>query len=146
MTAESCRLQGIPHYLPVRQRTAIYQRRSVTTEIPVFPGYLFVALEANHKLTLLKTNHVLRFLEPARPYQMLRQLVYIRRALRIDPSLRPMQTLNAGTRVRIISGPFQGIEGVVEKLSASMRVFLTVEWLGQALVVQASREQVETAD
>jgi transcription antitermination factor NusG len=144
--AEACRLIGIPHYLPLRRRTATYQRRQVTTEIPVFPGYLFVSLDAPRKLRLQQTNHVLRFLEPARPRQMLRQLVYIRRALRIDPSLRPCQTLAAGTRVRIISGPFQGIEGIVDRLSSSMRVFLTVDWLGQALAVQASREQVETAD
>ena len=142
-TAEVCRKNGIPFYLPLRQRTRVYQRRKVTTELPVFSGYLFVAIDAPRKLVLQKTNHVLRFLEPARPYRMLRQLVQIRRALRIDPALRPTQLLTAGTRVRIVAGPFMGVEGVVARLASTMRVFLTVELLGQALVVQASREQVE---
>jgi transcriptional antiterminator RfaH len=144
-TADLCRTQGIPHYLPLRKRTATYQRRQVTTEIPVFPGYLFVAIDAPRRLALQQTNHVVRFLDPSRPYQMLRQLVYIRRALKIDPSLRPTPMLTSGTRVRILTGPFQGIEGVVARLDASMRIYLTVEWLGQALVVQASREQVDAA-
>ena len=145
-TAEVCRLNGIPHYLPLRARTQTYQRRKVTTFNPVFPGYLFVALDPSGKLSLQKTNHVLRFLAPARPYRMLRQLVQVRRALRIDPALRPVRMLTAGTRVRIIGGPFMGIEGVVARLAATMRVFLTVELLGQGLVVQASREQIEPLD
>ena len=136
-------MSGIPYYLPVRTRTRTYQRRKVTTEIPVFPGYLFVALDAPRKLTLQKTNHVLRFLEPSRPYRMLRQLVQIRHALEIDPALRPVRLLTAGTRVRITAGPFMGIEGVVARLAATMRVYLTVELLGQGLVVQVGREQVE---
>ena len=142
-TAEVCRINRIPYYLPVRTRTRVYQRRKVTTENPVFSGYLFVALDAPRKLILQKTNHVLRFLEPARPYRMLRQLVQIRRALKIDPALRPVRLLTAGTRVRIVAGPFMGVEGVVARLASTMRVILTVELLGQGLVVQANRDQVE---
>ena len=136
-------MNGIPYYLPVRTRTRTYQRRKVTTEIPVCSGYLFVALDAPRKLALQKTNYVLRFLEPGRPYHMLRQLVQIRRALNIDPELKPVRLLAAGTRVRIVAGPFMGIEGVVARLASTMRVILTIELLGQGLVVQASREQVE---
>jgi len=142
--AELCRASGIPHYLPLRTQTRTYQRRKVTSELPVFPGYLFVALDAPGKLALQKSNHVLRFLEPARPYRLLRQLAQIRRALRIDPDLRPSpQTLAAGMRVRIVAGPFQGVEGVVARLASTMRVFLTVDLLGQGLVVRANRDQVE---
>ena len=49
-TAELCRTSGIPCYLPVRSQTRTYQRRKVTTETPVFPGYLFVALDASRRL------------------------------------------------------------------------------------------------
>ena len=54
-----------------------------------------------------------------------------------------MQLLAAGTRVRIVAGPFMGIEGVVARLASTMRVVLTVELLGQGLVVQANRAQIE---
>lgn len=136
-------MNGIPCYLPVRTHTRIYQRRKVTTQLPVFSGYLFVAIDAPHKLILQKTNHVLRFLEPARPYRMLRQLVQIRRALKIDPALRPAKLLSSGTRVRIVAGPFAGVEGVVARLASTMNVILTVEMLGRGVSVQASRNEVE---
>jgi transcription antitermination factor NusG len=142
-TADLCRQNGIPCYLPLRRRVRTYQRRRVTTELPVFPGYLFVALDPPRKLALQKTNHVLRFLETARPFRMLRQLAQIRRALRVDPSLQAVNPLSAGTRVRIVSGSLQGLEGVVSRLAANMRVYLIVEMLGQGLAVQATRDQVE---
>lgn len=145
-TAEICRLNGIPQLLLLRQRTQTYQRRQVTTEIPVFPGYLFVALDPPRKLALQKTNYVLRFLVPDRPYQMLRQLAYVRRVLRLDPTLRTSKPLKAGRRVRITAGPLMGVEGVVSRLTSTMRVVLTVDLIGQGVVMQVSREQVEPLD
>jgi len=142
-TAELCRMNTVPHYLPLRTKTTIHQRRKVTTQIPLFPGYLFVALTPETRLTLQKTNYVLRFLEPARPWRMLRQLVQIRRALSVDPSLRPTKLLRLGHRVRVLSGPFQGIEGVVTRLASTMRVILTVEMIGQGIAVEVQRDQVE---
>ena len=142
-TAEACRRNRIAYYLPLRVRTRVYQRRKVTTELPLFPGYLFVDIDEAGRLALQKTNHVLRFLVPGRPRQLLRQLVQVRRALRVDPTLTTVKPLAVGRRVRILSGPFQGLEGQVARLSSTMRVVLTVEMIGQAIAVQAERSQVE---
>jgi transcription antitermination factor NusG len=142
-TAEACARGGIEHYLPLRTRTRVYQRRQVTTSLPLFPGYLFVNADEAGRLALQKTNHVLRFLVPGRPRRMLRQLVQVRRALRADPTLAAVKPLAVGRRVRIMAGPFQGLEGLVTRLSSTMRVVLTVEMIGQAIAVQAERTQVE---
>ena len=142
-TAEACLRHRLPCYLPLRTRTRVYQRRKVTTELPLFPGYLFVNVDEAGKLALQKTNHVLRFLVPARPWRLLRQLVQVRRALRMDPALTAVRPLAVGRRVRILAGPFQGMEGMVARLSTTMRVVLTVEMVGQVVAVQAERSQVE---
>ena len=42
--------------------------------------------------------------------------------------------------------PLMGVEGVVARMSATMRVVLTVDLIGQGVVVQVSREQVEPLD
>jgi transcriptional antiterminator RfaH len=144
--AEVCRQNGIPHILLLRQRTQTYQSRQVTTWLPIFPGYLFVALDAPRKLALQKTNNVLRFLAPDRPFRMLRQLAQIRRVLRQDPTLRAVKPLAPGRRVRIVAGPLMGVEGTVARLSATMRVALAVDMIGQAIMVHATREQVEPLD
>jgi transcription antitermination factor NusG len=143
--ADVCRLSHIAHYLPLRRTTRVYQRRRVTFETPLFPGYLFVEVGSRERLVLQKTNHVVRFLVPRSSFGLLRQLVQVRRALRADPGLRTVIPLVQGQRVRIVAGPFQGIEGVVARLKRSVgpvRVVLNVDLLGKAVVVEAGAEQV----
>ncbi len=147
--ADICRVHRIPHYLPLRRATRTYQRRQVTFETPVFPGYLFTDLDASGRAVVLKTNHVLRIMSPRSSFHLLRQLVQIRRALRADPGLRVVRPLAKGQRVRIVGGPFQGIEGVVARLKDArnpVRVILNVDLLGKAVCCEAGAEQLERLD
>lgn len=141
--AEHCRLNHFSHYLPLRTETKVYQRRKVTVEKPVFPGYFFVAFDADGRVELLKTNNIVRILKPHSRRHLLHQLAQVRRALRVDPTLSTEIALQAGHRVRITSGPFMGIEGVVSTLRNRMKVCLNVEMCGRALVVEIEREFVE---
>jgi transcriptional antiterminator RfaH len=144
--AELCRRHRLPHYLPLRRTTRVYQRRRVTFETPLFPGYIFVAFDAGGRLALLKSNHVVRILHAPRPYQLLRQLVQVRRALRVDPSLPSVRPLTRGERVRITGGPCRGIEGVVERLKGQpgrLRVVLNVELIGRGVAVEADAGEIE---
>lgn len=144
--AELCRVQRLPHYLPLRCATRTYQRRRVTFQTPLFPGYLFVNFDAPGRLLLLQSNHVVRVLTPPHERLLLRQLVHIRRALRADPEMASVRPLLRGTRVRIVAGPCHGIEGVVERLKGRpgrIRVVLNVELIGQAVAVEADAAEVE---
>lgn len=144
--AELCRAQRLPHYLPLRRATRTYQRRRVTFETPLFPGYLFVDCDASARLLLLRSNHVVRVLTPPRERLLLRQLAHVRRALRADPCMASVRPLLRGTRVRIVAGPCQGIEGVVERLKGSpgrLRVVLNVELIGQAVAVEVDALEIE---
>jgi transcription antitermination factor NusG len=141
--AEFCSLYGIQYYLPLREKSRVAQRRKIVVRVPVFPGYVFARIDDNQRLQMLKTNLLVRVLEPLKPRRMLRDLVMVRRALRVNPALRPAKPLEAGRPVRIVDGPFKNIEGVVSRMSGTMKVILNVEMIGQAVVVTAEREQVE---
>jgi transcriptional antiterminator RfaH len=141
--AEFCSLYGIQYYLPLREKSRVAQRRKIVVRVPVFPGYVFAKIDDNQRLQMLKTNLLVRVLEPLKPRRMLRDLVMVRRALRVNPALRPAKPLEAGRPVRIVDGPFKNIEGVVSRMSGTMKVILNVEMIGQAVVVTAEREQVE---
>lgn len=141
--AEVCRTHLLPCYLPLQTTTKTYQRRKVTVTKPLFPGYLFVAVAPEQKIILQRTNHIIRFLVPHQPYRMLRDLVQVRRALQADPTLRPINALTKGRRVRITTGPFQGLEGIVTRLANAMRVVLTVDMIGMGVAVTADISQVE---
>ena len=141
--AEFCSLYGIQYYLPLREKSRVAQRRKIVVRVPVFPGYVFARIDDVQRLKMLKTNLLVRVLEPLKPRRMLRDLVMVRRALRVNPALRPAKPLEAGRPVRIVDGPFKNIEGVVSRMSGTMKVILNVEMIGQAVVVTAEREQVE---
>jgi len=141
--AEYCELYRIPFYLPMREKDRVYQRRKVVTHLPVFPGYVFAQFSDSQRLQLLQTNLLVRVLVPARPRLMLRDLVMVRRALHADPALMPTKPLQKGRMVRIVSGPFMGIEGRVARMAGTMRVVINVELIGQAIAVNATTDQVE---
>lgn len=140
---EYCELYGIPFYLPLREKTRVIQRRKVTVQIPVFPGYVFAQFPASRRLQVLQTNLLVRILEPESPRSLLRDLVMVRRALRVNPSLTTTQPLVRGKKVRIVSGPFMGIEGRVTRLSGPVNVVLNIEMIGQAVSVTVETDQIE---
>jgi transcription antitermination factor NusG len=144
--AEHCRILDLKYYLPLRSQTKVYQRRKVTVEMPVFPGYIFAAFDREGRVGLLRTNNIVRILEPPRKRELLHQLAQVRKALAADPSLGACAALKSGRLVRILSGPFMGVEGMVSKLKGTTKVCLNVELIGQAVAVEVDRECLEVID
>ena len=144
--AEYCKFHKLECYLPLRRQTRIYQRRKVTFENPVFPGYLFASFDWEGRLALLKSNNIVRVLEPLDEQQLLFELDQIRKALAVDPTLVPCSSLTKGRSVRILSGPFMGIEGVVAELKGTTKVRLNVEMIGQAVAVEVDKDFLELVD
>ncbi len=130
--------------LPLRQETRIYQYRKVMFEKPVFPGYFFVCADARERQELLKTNHVVRVIVPPDEAQLLHELDQIGMALAADPTLGACQALRRGVRVRIRSGPFMGIEGLVSGGKGTGKVRLNVDMIGQAVAIEVDRDLLET--
>jgi transcription antitermination factor NusG len=141
--AEFCRLNHFSHYLPLRQETKIYQRRRVTVEKPLFPGYVFVTFDPDGRLSLLKTNNIVRILKPESRRQLLHELAQIRKALAVEPDLSPVSALREGYHVRITGGPFMGVEGVVRTVKGKTKVCLNVDMIGQAVAVEVDRAFLE---
>jgi len=144
--ADYCQVHGITFYLPLRRETKVYQRRRVTVDKPLFPGYFFVAFDRTSRVTVLQSNHVVRIMVPSSQRLLLHQLAQIRKALKIDPGLATARAIAKGTRVRIKTGPFMGVEGLVAEVKGVSRVLLNVELVGQAVVVEVERAFLEVED
>lgn len=145
-TAEFCRAGKLDFYLPLRSETKVYQRRKVTVEKPVFPGYVFASFDREGRLELLKTNHIVRILTPGSEDELLAQLDQVKKALAVDATLSTVTALKKGSKVRITSGPFMGIEGMVTGLKSTNLVRLNVDIIGQAVVVEVDRTMLEPSD
>lgn len=137
---------GLHHYLPLRRETKIYQRRKVTVDKPVFPGYFFVSFDQDGRLSLLKTNNIVRILETTDEQKLLHELAQVRRALNVDATLGACSALTRGRRVRITAGPFMGIEGLVWGLKGTNVVRLNVELIGRAIAVEVDKDYLDLID
>lgn len=144
--ADYCARHAITCDLPLREETKIYQRRRVTVLKPVFAGYVFVCFPIAEKLTLLKSNTVVRVIDVEDQTTLIRELRQIREALTIDPTLDACAAFQAGRRVSIRSGPFQGLEGVVQVLKGKTKVVLNIEMIGQALAVEVGVELLDPVE
>ena len=134
---------GAESYLPLRPETKVYQRRKVTIEKPIFPGYVFASFDERQRLSLLKTNQLVRFLEPENEEHFLHELEQIRKALAVDPSLGADAAIARGKPVRITGGPFMGVEGWVRAVRSQNKVCLNVDMIGRAVVVEVAREYLD---
>ena len=144
--AEYCAVHRLEHYLPLRRETKIYQRRKVTVEKPVFPGYVFVSYDDSSRVTVMKANPLVRVLETIDEARLVHELDQIRKVLAVDPTLSTCVALRHGTHVRIKTGPFMGVEGTVADIRNPTQVRLNVEMIGRAVVVDIDRDYIETLD
>lgn len=143
--AEYCTKHVVICDLPLREETKIYQRRKVTVSKPVFPGYCFLKYGGAQRVVVLKSNLLVRVLDVIDQVKLVRELEQIHLALSVDPTLDACAAFQAGKRVVIRSGPFRGLEGVVQMVRGKTRVILNVEMIGQGLAVEVGMEMLEPA-
>lgn len=138
-----CARLDVEHYLPLRRETRVYQRRKVTVEKPLFHGYIFLRYGVAQRLDLLKSGQMVRILEVSDQDSFAMELNQIRLALSVDPCLVACQALTQGDRVRIETGPFQGLEGVVVSMKGSCKVILNVAMINQGVAVEVAIDMIE---
>ena len=143
---EYCELYRIPFYLPLQEKTRVVQRRKVQVMLPLFPAYVFARFHMTERLPLLQTNLLVRILEPLNPRDLVRDMLMVRRALRVDPTMGAIKPLTKGDKVRIIDGPLMGWSGYVMRVDGLIKVVLNVEMLGQAVSVPVDLHQIEPVD
>jgi transcriptional antiterminator RfaH len=143
---EYCSFHQIEFYLPLRDETKIYQRRKVTVSKPVFPGYVFASFSCDRRELLLKSGNLARIIDVIDQDNFLWELDQVRKALFVDPTLGAMKALQKGMLVRIVNGPFLGLEGLVDSVKTQSRVMLNVNMIGQGVFVDVEADMLELLD
>lgn len=141
--------RGIMHYLPLYHVQRKWRDGStVTLDLPLFPGYIFVRIERRERVRVLEVPGVLRIVGgpgrqpaslPDAEIDALRAGLHLRRA-------EPHALLTIGQRARIRSGALAGMEGIVVRKKNSLRVVLTVDLIMQSVAVEVDGSELETLD
>ncbi|MDD4735500.1 MAG: transcription termination/antitermination NusG family protein [Kiritimatiellae bacterium] len=133
--AQFCREQGFVHYLPCRKKLHVYGARRREFMNPLFPGYLF-CLAPDQRAPFIKQNrYVANLLPVVAQGELIGFMNQLRRALNVGEELDVLPFIQKGKRVRVISGPYKGIESEVIELRGQSVVVLQIEILQKSVAL-----------
>lgn len=134
----------ISYYLPlILKRTLRRHSRKIRKSLLcAFPGYLALTRYPERKVDILRTGRVLHVIQVQDQEKFVRELDQVRRALAETTDLTVQSCLVQGRRAVIVSGPLQGVEGVITDLSRPHKIYLNVEIFNRAVAVMVPPDQL----
>ena len=146
VVARSLEQAGHECFLPLVKRAKYYGHRKRVTEQPLFACYvfLFAPLEASWPVESL--GRVVNVIAVRNQGKLEREIGHIRRVLQEGGALDRAERMPVGSRVRVTSGPFKDIEGILERWGGKHRLVLQVEALGQAAGLEIEASLVEPVE
>lgn len=144
------RRQGYASWMPRFCRSRRHARRIDTVLAPLFPGYLFVQLDLDRQAwsAINGTYGVRRIIcRNDRPARLPDDFIAALHGTLDQQGLAgvPEQWLQAGMKVRVLSGPFVDCVGTLVDLASRERVALLLTVLGREVAAVVSRRAVAPA-
>ncbi|MEM6820571.1 MAG: transcription termination/antitermination NusG family protein [Verrucomicrobiota bacterium] len=132
-------------FLPLRTSRREYSSKSVTFEIPLFPGYLFARFPSSSRQAIYQSPHVASLLNVTDQKTFKSQIDELKSLLSRTADVTPCPFIQTGRKVRITSGRFRGIEGVVIRRSKKTHLVLSLDFLQRSIEVELSADLVALA-
>jgi transcriptional antiterminator RfaH len=130
---------GIPHFLPMTERTIFSGNRKRRNLIPVFSGYVFVNGDADARYTAMRTGRLCQCIDVKGRDIFVEEIVSLQSALKHSKELEFFPHLTPGRRVRVAKGPMAGVVGtIIQRLegdASTATIVLSVTMLGVGAAV-----------
>jgi transcription termination/antitermination protein NusG len=136
----------IEHFLPLFSSERTWRGGSKENiHLPLFPGYLFVRIHRAQRGRVLSVPGALQIVQGVgrSPASISDATISSLRSGLAERRIEPHSLLLKGRRGLIRSGPFAGMEGVIERLKSGFRVVLTVEQINQSIAIEVAEEDIE---
>jgi transcription antitermination factor NusG len=142
------RQRSVEHFLPLYESLRRWKDRRMLLQLPLFPGYVFVRLAFRDRLQVLQVPGIVRLvgfngLPCAMPEEDIRA---IRNCLSRGYQVEPRPFLQVGRRVRVQTGPLQGLEGTILRVKNRRRFVLSFELIRRSVAVEIDGMELEPVD
>lgn len=136
---------GVECFLPLAEEVHAWSDRRKKVSVPLFPGYVFVKTEWKNWIQIVQVDGVIRFVSiRGHPSPIPDdQIEWIRVVTGHPEHVRRETYLSVGKRVRVIAGPFKGVEGLIVEVKGSTRVVIALEAIAQSISADVAPEFVE---
>ena len=142
--------QNFDTFMPMRRKTVRHARQIKEVLRPIFPGYIFVRFSSKSSdwRKINSTQGVVRLVsfraeKPAAVPEGL--MIELMKRCNEQAELRPLDDLQAGEAVKMVSGSFAEFVGEIEALMAADRLRILFDFMGQKTRLDVPRGYVERA-
>ena len=145
VVSEALEQRKVEHFLPLYETVRQWKNGRFKVQLPLFPGYLFVHIALRNRLRVLQVAGVVRLVgfqgvPAALPAA---ELAIIRNALQKGIEAEPHRYLKVGQRVRVTSGPMEGLEGILLRRRGRPRVVVSVDLIMRSVALDIDAAEIE---
>jgi transcription antitermination factor NusG len=119
----------VPFYLPLIERRSLIRGRVMQSQVPLFPGYLFLLGQRDERVTALATNRVVHSLEVWDQRTLWDDLTQVHRLINTGAPITPEERLEPGALVEITRGPLAGLKGRIIRAASGKRFVVQVNFI-----------------
>ena len=138
-------VRSIEHFLPTYSSVRRWKDRRVTLNLPLFPGYVFVRMAMHERALVVQVPGVARLVgfNGAPTPLPVEEIEGLKRGLVSGMRAESHPFLRAGLRVRVRTGPLEGMEGIVVRWKNGRRLVICLELIERAMAVDLDSAEVE---
>jgi transcriptional antiterminator RfaH len=135
----------VPFYLPVVSRRCRMRGRTMTSRVPLFPGYVFLLADAEERVAALATCRVARTIRVTDQERLWGDLRQIHRLISCGAPITSEERLVPGMPVEIRSGPLAGLKGKILRTASGRRFVVEVDFIQKGASVLLEDFMLEKA-
>lgn len=139
------KVSGVEYYLPTVIRVKQWSDRKKKVKEPLFNGYIFIYGNERERLIALEQYAIVRtiFFEGKPAIVPNWQIENLKKMLEKGEDVTVTDQLQIGSTVKIISGPFKDVEGIVYESSNQERMLaITIDLLRRSVIVKIPRDSI----
>ncbi len=142
--AEQLERRRVECFLPLYEAVHRWKDRRARVTLPLFPSYVFVRIALPDRLQVLQVPSVVRLVSfQGEPTPLPDSEIEVLRRGLAQTHAMPHPYLKVGRRVRIKSGPFQGMEGILKRRKDNFRLVLSLDLIMRSIVLDIDAAVIE---
>ncbi len=152
---EACALQNLEQqgydcYLPLLASEKLIKGAVTKLAEPLFPRYLFIRLDTGDSAKswspIRSTRGVSKLVSFGnQPAKVSDELVDLIRARETSGEIAEKRLFNPGESIRVVDGPFTGVEGIFQSIDGTQRVMILIELMSKPVRMAVSPNSIRKA-
>lgn len=135
--------EGATVYLPLQKTLRVYRNKKIVFHKPLFPGYLFTRFPLTERADIFRLELVAGIIPVIDQEQFEHQIGQIRQALASQAPIEQYPFMKAGSQVRVKTGVFAGLEGLVIRETGRHQLVISVDVLQKSVAMEVDPAMLE---